>query len=485
MSESSESGSNDASTINLVVKIGGIGQYKDLIREVSDQEKVEDFAAHCARENNVQGSKWGFRRVVDGSLVPGSSTLSSAGICDCDKLELITVEGADGATKADQKDANKSVSELSESLNHLVIEYPLIQSAIIAPPEHDTQAVIVRANLKTIERIDSEIEYTNQVEFTINTDGSSDSKVLSVEVNTPVFHPNVGVDGRLIRTAGGFEGLSVPDVILHVIDVLSYDPECVAGEETAANGEALSWFRNELQIQPDAFPTDPAWRPSGLILGSSIEKKTATKFSDLLKSIFHLREAAPVRRRQWGEVEIPNENYRKILPSERFAERYSNPYYKVSEGRDIESQFPHIVVKKSCWNEVYSLLASHKFEQGGLLIGRVYGKFLEGHPQITGIEVVDHVWCEPRDSTPVFLTVAPEVWTYANSKLLDDTLIVGWYHSHPNLGAFYSSTDKETQRNVFFHPYSLGVVIDPIRVEEMWHLGKDVKIIPPKFIRMA
>ncbi len=42
-------------------------------------------------------------------------------------------------------------------------------------------------------------------------------------------------------------------------------------------------------------------------------------------------------------------------------------------------------------------------------------------------------------------------------------MVVGWYHSHPNLGAFFSGTDRATQRAFFNRPYSVGLVVDPVR----------------------
>ena len=43
-----------------------------------------------------------------------------------------------------------------------------------------------------------------------------------------------------------------------------------------------------------------------------------------------------------------------------------------------------------------------------------------------------------------------------------NTKIVGWYHSHPGLRAFLSSTDVTTQLEYFDQPYNVAMVIDPI-----------------------
>jgi len=40
-------------------------------------------------------------------------------------------------------------------------------------------------------------------------------------------------------------------------------------------------------------------------------------------------------------------------------------------------------------------------------------------------------------------------------------VIVGWYHTHPGHGVFYSDPDQETHRERFAWPFQVGLVIDP------------------------
>jgi proteasome lid subunit RPN8/RPN11 len=70
-----------------------------------------------------------------------------------------------------------------------------------------------------------------------------------------------------------------------------------------------------------------------------------------------------------------------------------------------------------------------------------------------------------------------EVWNRARERL-GDRIVVGWYHSHPNLGAFFSGTDRRTQRHFFNRPYSVGLVIDPVRGEEAWFVGPEATPLP-------
>jgi hypothetical protein len=63
-----------------------------------------------------------------------------------------------------------------------------------------------------------------------------------------------------------------------------------------------------------------------------------------------------------------------------------------------------------------------------------------------------------------------EVWNRASLLLQNGLMVVGWYHSHPNLGVFFSGTDRATQ-SAFFTSLRLGLVIDPIRKDEVFFGG--------------
>ena len=56
--------------------------------------------------------------------------------------------------------------------------------------------------------------------------------------------------------------------------------------------------------------------------------------------------------------------------------------------------------------------------------------------------------------------------------------MIGWYHTHPNLGAFFSGTDETTQRSFFNQSYSLGLVIDPARCEKKIFFGASSEEYP-------
>ncbi len=124
-------------------------------------------------------------------------------------------------------------------------------------------------------------------------------------------------------------------------------------------------------------------------------------------------------------------------------------------------------------------LESEDAELGGLLLGRVYEtRFATAtnYPWITVVEqaVASTEYC----NSSVSLRMGTEVWSRAGERLQNGLMVVGWYHSHPNLGVFFSGTDRATQSAFFNHPYALGLVVDPIRKERKCFFGGTSEELP-------
>jgi proteasome lid subunit RPN8/RPN11 len=117
-------------------------------------------------------------------------------------------------------------------------------------------------------------------------------------------------------------------------------------------------------------------------------------------------------------------------------------------------------------------LAAQADEQGGLLLGEVYA---EGNDAAGSrvVRVTQAVPAQDFASTGVSLRMESGVWEEARRRLGVLEMVVGWYHSHPGLGAFFSQTDRRTQRAFFPHAYSVGWVVDPLRGESEWFVGPD------------
>ncbi|MHB1205814.1 MAG: Mov34/MPN/PAD-1 family protein, partial [Rhodospirillaceae bacterium] len=114
---------------------------------------------------------------------------------------------------------------------------------------------------------------------------------------------------------------------------------------------------------------------------------------------------------------------------------------------------------------------------GGLLVGQAYGGLNgKAEPQIVAVNRC--VESKAFDSTGVSLRMEAAVWDLARPLLGPGAAIVGWYHSHPDLGAFFSDTDRTTQRSFFRQAFSVGIVIDPVRKQLKAYLGPDCVEIP-------
>ncbi|WP_445177703.1 Mov34/MPN/PAD-1 family protein [Pseudomonas sp. McL0111] len=140
--------------------------------------------------------------------------------------------------------------------------------------------------------------------------------------------------------------------------------------------------------------------------------------------------------------------------------------------------FPIVTISDDTRSKILKHLNSASVELGGLLLGSVVSSNdFESGVAIVNIE--DSIESLEFDSTSVSLNMGSTVWQRANAAKSSSSFVVGWYHSHPNLGAFFSGTDRKTQRDFFNQKYSVGLVIDPIRHEELWFSGADSIEISP------
>jgi proteasome lid subunit RPN8/RPN11 len=144
----------------------------------------------------------------------------------------------------------------------------------------------------------------------------------------------------------------------------------------------------------------------------------------------------------------------------------------------VQRHGPLVVLAPDCRQRILQHLESGPTELGGLLIGWAYRDDLERftHPMVTIHQCVPS---RSYRSSSVSLAMESDLWNDARHHVAPGRgMVVGWYHSHPNLGAFFSGTDRRTQRAFFCQPYSLGLVIDPVRREEAWFVGPDSNRIP-------
>ena len=117
--------------------------------------------------------------------------------------------------------------------------------------------------------------------------------------------------------------------------------------------------------------------------------------------------------------------------------------------REINPLLPQVYISEEAYNNLISHLeADVSVEHGGILFGQAYTDSKHGIYVETWQGIMNH---------------AKEAHPEAN--------IVGWYHSHPNLGVFMSATDMRTQRAFFHHPWCVSIVYDPVRKDIGYFLG--------------
>jgi len=164
-----------------------------------------------------------------------------------------------------------------------------------------------------------------------------------------------------------------------------------------------------------------------------------------------------------------------VQPLETLAGRESALAESVRQAADEPGL--HIALAASAGATAQQHLASHPEECGGLLLGEVFADG-DDPARSRAVLVTQAVAAEEFASTGISLRMSSDVWERARGRLGPLELVVGWYHSHPGLGAFFSATDRRTQRAFFPHAYSIGWVVDPSTGDSAWFVGSEAT--PPR-----
>lgn len=105
-------------------------------------------------------------------------------------------------------------------------------------------------------------------------------------------------------------------------------------------------------------------------------------------------------------------------------------------------------------------LSDPRVELGGVMLGGQY-EDEQGRPFVV---VADALRAQHHESTPGSFKFTHETWaefTRQQAGLPADLQIVGWYHTHPNLGVFLSEMDRFICEHFFGRPGDVALVIDP------------------------
>ncbi|MDD1766262.1 MAG: Mov34/MPN/PAD-1 family protein [Methanomassiliicoccales archaeon] len=142
--------------------------------------------------------------------------------------------------------------------------------------------------------------------------------------------------------------------------------------------------------------------------------------------------------------------------------------YRDENGKGFELYISKIAEEK-IRNHATSCV-DHKREVMGLMLGGVYT-----HDEMTYSLVRDVVTTD-LEASSVHVKFQREAFEKLFASL-DEVgfkyVIVGWYHSHPGHKCFMSSTDIDTQKNLFNQPYHNALVVDPVNREIEVYFMKD------------
>src|SRR5262245_11961971 len=117
--------------------------------------------------------------------------------------------------------------------------------------------------------------------------------------------------------------------------------------------------------------------------------------------------------------------------------------------------------------DVYSAMHEHALdalpnETGGFLLGHVRCDASRG---TWHVEVDELIPVEPLSQNPVHFSFTwRDVDRVRHHRERNRKALIGWYHTHPDMGIFLSETDLEkTHRVLFAEAFQIALVYDPVR----------------------
>ena len=158
------------------------------------------------------------------------------------------------------------------------------------------------------------------------------------------------------------------------------------------------------------------------------------------------------------------------------------PFPDLSEGYALHGQMGAedtvwIIARQSALEQIRTHSISNlRTELGGVLLGRAYRS---GKRLLLVIKAA--LPAVSSDQGPSHFTFSADSWTQIHkdkAAQYPDLDIIGWFHTHPALGVFYSSDDVVVHSAAFTLPWHVGLVIDPIRNEACFFGWNNGELIP-------
>lgn len=121
-------------------------------------------------------------------------------------------------------------------------------------------------------------------------------------------------------------------------------------------------------------------------------------------------------------------------------------------------------------------ISNLRSELGGVLLGHAYR---DGEKLL--VEVIAALPARNDDHGPIHFTFTADAWSqfhHERAAQYPDLDIVGWFHTHPGLGVFYSSDDVVVHTAAFTLPWHVGLVIDPLGNEASYFGWQEGTLAP-------
>lgn len=125
---------------------------------------------------------------------------------------------------------------------------------------------------------------------------------------------------------------------------------------------------------------------------------------------------------------------------------------------------PYVIISQTALQQINAHSSSNlRSELGGALLGKAYR-----HEDKTFVEIQAALPAVSPDHGPIHFTFGADTWSQLHrdrEEHYPHLDIVGWFHTHPALGVFYSSDDVVVHSAAFTLPWHVGIVVDPVSKE--------------------
>lgn len=136
-----------------------------------------------------------------------------------------------------------------------------------------------------------------------------------------------------------------------------------------------------------------------------------------------------------------------------------------------------IIVSQAALQQIDSHGRSNLYtELGGALLGRAFQ-----YQEQLFVEIQAALPVVSADHGPVHFTFTADTWSQLRQDRetkYPNLEIVGWFHTHPNLGVFYSGDDVVVHSAAFTLPWHVGLVVDPGRDEACFFGWVNGELVP-------